>query len=201
MRASQIETSLLNVLAEVKRRAAIPEYHLPVSRKQQLYKIIMEINTYLDVDPIINASLLAKFRLNDTSPKELLNTVQGLLEGKPDISEGWSLAMTITFFVVIFIGSINNLVVIFAIFNHAKIRGLYHNLFIATLATSDLMMSAVTLPITLWEVIYYDWPFAADSNGFCGFILAIKKLPLFLSAAALCGIAWDRYLSITYPER
>ena len=162
----------------------------------------MDVDKLLSVGLTTNHSNQTKLQINDTLlTKDILNTVQGVLEGKPVITEGWTWALAISFLCVIVIGTINNLVVLMAIFNHAKIRGLYHNLFIATLATSDLMMSAVTLPITLWELIYYEWPFAADSNGFCGFILATKKFPLFLSATALCGIAWDRYLSITYPER
>ena len=142
------------------------------------------------------------FEINDTLlTKDILNTVQGAYDGKPAITEGWTWALAISFLFVTVVGVSNNLVVLMAILNHPKIRGLYHNLFIATLATSDLMMSSVTLPITLWELINYEWPFAADSNGFCGFFLAAKKFPLILSATALCGIAWDRYLSITYPYR
>ena len=163
----------------------------------------MDVGKLLSVG-LMNSTLTSDFNLqiNDTPlTKDILNTVQGVLVGKPVITEGWTWALAISFLIIIVIGTINNLVVLMAIFNHAKIRGLYHNLFIATLATSDLMISSVTLPITLWELINYEWPFAADSNGFCGFFLAAKKFPLILSATALCGIAWDRYLSITYPYR
>ena len=127
--------------------------------------------------------------------------LQGGLEGKPEISTFWAYVLSISYCIVALLGTSANLFVIFAICNHKKIRNLYHNLFIGILALSDLLMCSLTLPVTLWELLYYEWPFGADSNVYCGCIMAAKKLPLILSATALCGIAWDRYQNLTYPER
>ena len=149
------------------------------------------------------------FNITDFSEIDAIkNTLDGIkgkiqegIEGKPEISTFLTYVLSISYATVALLGTTANVFVIFAICNHKKIRHLYHNLFIGTLALSDLMMCCLTLPVSLWELLNYEWPFGTDSNFFCGCIMAAKKLPLMLSATALCGIAWDRYQNLTYPER
>ena len=141
------------------------------------------------------------FQLIKGTLEDFKGKLQGGLEGKPEISSFWAQTLTISYLIVALLGTSANVFVMFAIGNHKKIRNLYHNLFIGTLAFSDMMMCSITLPVTLWELLYYEWPFGTDSNFICGFFLAAKKMPLILSATALCGIAWDRYLNLTYPGR
>ena len=76
-----------------------------------------------------------------------------------------------------------------------------HNSLIGTLATSDFLLCLITLPVNLWEMIIQRWPFGANTETLCSFMMAAQKFPIFLSSLAIIGIGWDRYRCVITPER
>ena len=142
------------------------------------------------------------FNLNQTNGNgtddltSILQDLQGSLTGKPNISSFWSAILTISYTLVICIGLAENIIVLCAIFCHKQLLSTTHNLLIATLALSDLLLCGITLPTNIWELLNKQWPFGANSKTLCQFFKAAEKFPLFLSATAIIAIAWDRYRGI-----
>ena len=134
--------------------------------------------------------------------KDNYQKFQEIIQDKPHVvNHNWYNTLLICYIIVITLGIISNIIVVCAILCHRKVRNVYHNLFIGTLAVSDLLICCATLPTTLWETLYYDWPFKTTSEFLCGFIISIEMFPLFLNSSAICTIAWDRHTSIASIDR
>ena len=118
-----------------------------------------------------------------------------------NVNDNWYNGLLISYSVVITLGILSNVVVVCAILCHRRVRSIYHNLFIGALAVSDLLICCATLPTTLWETLYYNWPFKTTSKRLCGFILSAEMFPLFLSSSAICAIAWDRHNSVANSNK
>jgi hypothetical protein len=102
-----------------------------------------------------------------------------------------------------------------------------HNYFVGALASSDLFLCVFSMPITLWELLFEQWPFGANTVLLCRFanhfmlvwkwqarlkaqyqtfqtfrlFASGKVLPLFMSSMAIVAVGWDRYRCIIQNER
>ena len=151
------------------------------------------------MDAALDFNLFSFNHTNENGTDDLtsiLQDLQGSLTGKPNLSSFWSAILTISYAVVICMGIAENLIVLFAIFYHKQLLNTTHNLLIATLALSDLLLCGITLPTNIWELLNRQWPFGANSKTLCQLFKAAEKFPLFLSATAIIAIAWDRYRGI-----
>lgn len=63
-----------------------------------------------------------------------------------------------------------------------------HNYFVVALAFSDLFLCLFSMPITLWELLFEQWPFGANTTLLCRCVAAGKVLPLFMSSMAIVRI-------------
>ena len=59
---------------------------------------------------------------------------------------------------MIVVGSVGNLMVIYAVARNPAMRTA-RNVFIVNLAVSDLMLCLITMPLTLIEILYLTWQF------------------------------------------
>jgi hypothetical protein len=57
------------------------------------------------------------------------------------------------------------------------------------------------MPITLWELLFEQWPFGANTTLLCRCFAAGKVLPLFMSSMGIVAVGWDRYRCIIQSER
>eukprot|EP00095_Tigriopus_kingsejongensis_P000260 snap_masked-scaffold272_size230267-processed-gene-1.9 protein:Tk00260 transcript:snap_masked-scaffold272_size230267-processed-gene-1.9-mRNA-1 annotation:"retinal rod rhodopsin-sensitive cgmp 3 -cyclic phosphodiesterase subunit delta isoform x2" len=108
--------------------------------------------------------------------------------------------ISLAYLTVILIGVSGNILVILAVVSKAKMRNT-HNFFITTLAMSDLFFCCISLPITLWELFHYRWPFGRDTLVLCQLVVCAQVVPLFMSSMAIGGIAMDRYRSVVQNKR
>jgi neuropeptide Y receptor len=76
-----------------------------------------------------------------------------------------------------------------------------HNYFVVALALSDLFLCLFSMPITLWELLFEQWPFGANTTWLCRCFASGKVLPLFMSSMAIVAVGWDRYRCIIQSER
>ena len=79
------------------------------------------------------------------------------LQGKSSSFDAFYLILAL-YISVILVGVLGNLMVLIAVIGKEKMRT-PRNLFISTLAVSDLFLCLFSLPITLWELFVEAWPF------------------------------------------
>lgn len=101
-----------------------------------------------------------------------------------------------TLFVVILILSVlgNSLVVLTFIFN--KHMRSVTNVFILSLAISDLMVAFACIPIDMGLVLHPYWVFGEFG---CKLLPCIHQFSVACSSLTLCCIAFDRYYAIVHP--
>ena len=95
---------------------------------------------------------------------------------------------------------LGNILVLIAVFGRKSMRTA-HNSFIGILAFSDFILCIIYLPFNLWEMLLQQWPFGPDTEHLCSFVMAVQKMPVFLSSLAIMAIGWDRYRCVFNPDR
>ena len=100
---------------------------------------------------------------------------------------------------VIVVGVLGNSLVLIAVIGKEKMRT-PRNLFISTLAVSDLFLCLFSLPITLWELFVEAWPFGPRLQWLCRCMLSFQLFPVFMSSLAIAAIAQDRYRCVVQAD-
>uniref|UniRef100_A0A336MCS0 CSON013600 protein n=1 Tax=Culicoides sonorensis TaxID=179676 RepID=A0A336MCS0_CULSO len=72
------------------------------------------------------------------------------------------------------------------------------NFFIFNLASSDLLLCFITMPLTLFEILSQYWPFGS-SNFVCKGSGYLQAISIFVSTISITAISIDRYQVILYP--
>ncbi|XP_061174452.1 neuropeptide Y receptor type 5-like [Saccostrea echinata] len=112
-------------------------------------------------------------------------------------NSGWRIFMIILFGAVIFLGFIENLMVIIVIIINRRLHTVT-NIFISTLAFSDIMLCAFNLPFQLHYGLTDYWSFGPV---LCQIIIPMFAVPVFMSTLAMLMIAVERYILIVFPFR
>lgn len=111
--------------------------------------------------------------------------------------KGWKIFIIILFGAVIFLGFIENLTVIIVITINKRLHTVT-NIFISTLAFSDIMLCAFNLPFQLHYGITDYWSFGPV---LCQIIIPMFAVPVFMSTLSMLMIAVERYILIVFPFR
>ncbi|XP_068156163.1 neuropeptide F receptor isoform X1 [Drosophila tropicalis] len=115
------------------------------------------------------------------------------------IDNPWFHILISLYIVLIIFGAVGNILVVIAVVRKPIMRTA-RNLFILNLATSDLLLCVVTMPLTLVEIVFKYWPFGSCSI-LCRTIGLLQALCIFVSTISITAIAFDRYQVIVYPTR
>ncbi|KAI3386557.1 hypothetical protein SNEBB_008170 [Seison nebaliae] len=119
------------------------------------------------------------------------NTSHNSLLDKIDIDWFGLVYLTLTCFGAIF----GNLLVIVAIATTRRLQTIT-NVFVSSLAVSDLLLSVLVLPISIIVHIYHEWPF---NTVICDLWIAADVMLCTASILNLCCISVDRYMAVTNP--
>nr|WRV86326.1 ser-4 [Meloidogyne graminicola] len=102
------------------------------------------------------------------------------------------------FFILISLAFSGNLLVIAAIFYDRKLRKQPENLFLVSLAISDLFVAGMVMVLAATNDLIGFWPFGA---AFCQFWICLDIACCTASILNLCAIALDRFIHISRPMR
>ncbi|CAK5083783.1 unnamed protein product [Meloidogyne enterolobii] len=102
------------------------------------------------------------------------------------------------FSVLISLAFSGNLLVIAAIFYDRKLRRQPENLFLVSLAMSDLFVAGMVMVLAAANDLIGFWPFGA---AFCQFWICLDIACSTASILNLCAIALDRFIHISRPMR
>lgn len=97
--------------------------------------------------------------------------------------------------IVIIMGFIENLLVVIVIARHRHLHKVT-NIFIASLAVSDIVLCVFNLPFQLHYQLTDFWAFG---EVLCRIIMPTFGVPIFYSTTCMMMIAVDRYILIVYP--
>ncbi len=132
--------------------------------------------------------------------EQLLDDVRGTIDNVGAISSPslfWTLCLVYLLFIVV--GFFGNVLILWAVLGRESMRTA-RNVFIVTLALSDLVLCCFTMPSTLWEVLYRRWPFGESTVWLCKLVNAGQATPVFMSSLSIVAIALDRYRCIIQPD-
>lgn len=135
---------------------------------------------------------------DDTMIQDMLENMTNILQEENDnvlLKKSWRIFIVTLYSVVIVIGFIKNLVV-FTVIVRSKQLHTVTNIFIGTLALSDIMLCVFNLPFQLHYQVTSYWSFGPV---LCRVIMPLFAVPIFVSTAAMLMIAVDRYMLIVYP--
>ncbi|XP_041364270.1 QRFP-like peptide receptor [Gigantopelta aegis] len=112
----------------------------------------------------------------------------------------FSHSLVVTFIVVyifiIFLAFFGNLLVIFVITWARMVRS-FTDLFIVSLAVSDILISTINMPIQLNLIVINEW---SMGDFFCKFTHYLQAVTIVANILTLTVIAIDRYLVICHSE-
>nr|C3ZQF9.1 RecName: Full=QRFP-like peptide receptor [Branchiostoma floridae] len=113
----------------------------------------------------------------------------------PELSPG-AKTVTLVFYVIIFLAALlgNTLVVVVVWKN--KVMRTTMNIFICSLAASDLLITIVCIPVTLMQNMLQNW---IMGDFMCKLVPFIQTIAVASSILTLTGIAIERYYAIIHP--
>ncbi|XP_048735568.1 neuropeptide F receptor-like [Ostrea edulis] len=111
--------------------------------------------------------------------------------------QSWKITFILLFAIVIFFGFFENLAIVIVIIINKQLHTVT-NIFISTLALSDIMLCAFNLPFQLHYGITDFWRFGPI---LCRVIIPMFTMPVFVSTYAMLMIAIERYIVIVFPFR
>ncbi len=129
----------------------------------------------------------------------LVNFRYSLARGAPPPKQLAAAVLT-AYAIVVACGIFGNVLVLAAVFGRPSMRTA-HNFFVAALACADLFLCAVSMPITVWELLSEKWMFGYDTLWLCRMVMSAQAVPLFMSSMAIVAIAMDRYRSVVQNQR
>ena len=75
------------------------------------------------------------------------------------------------------------------------------NVFITTLAISDILLCTFTMPLTCIDVLGKYWPWGPEMSILCKMIGTIQASCVFFSSFSILLVALDRYRFILHPSQ
>ena len=160
--------------------------------------------TYLPFPDLKRGSNLTANTTDGPSPADLEDFIEDL---KKSINQGSSklgttgfYTLLIIYILVICVGISGNLLVLIAVMWRQSMRT-PHNFFIAALALSDLFLCSFSMPVTMWDLLFANWPFGPNTKFLCRIVVCGQAVPLFMSSMAIVAIAWDRYRCVIQNYR
>jgi len=94
------------------------------------------------------------------------------------------------------LGFIGNLAVIYVICTNTVISRHQHNLYLLSLAVSDVLLVVLVVPFSLTNELMGEWPFG---ELYCRIYLSVDILLCTASIWNIFLIGLDRYVSVSYP--
>lgn len=99
---------------------------------------------------------------------------------------------------IILLSVCGNSIVCFIVFSSKKMRTVM-NLFIVSLALSDILMAVICIPFTfVANLVINSWPFG---DALCPIVTFLQVVTVFMSSFTLVAISLDRYSAIVHPLR
>jgi len=117
------------------------------------------------------------------------------------VSGGVSTCLILAYSILIAVGSGGNLMVLTAVAANKLLRKSARNIFIAYLASADLILCVFNMPMTLALTLTKSWPFYSDSWVFCKSVLTFQAVTVFQSSFLITLIALDRRQFIINPSK
>ena len=108
---------------------------------------------------------------------------------REDLSESLRSLFAVLYVAIIFVGLIGNLAVIFIICTGPKLRTVT-NMFLVSLAASDLLIAGVNMPFQLKFHLQSEW---TGGEALCKLSYYLQGAVIVASILTLTGIALDRY--------
>ncbi|CAL4098090.1 unnamed protein product, partial [Meganyctiphanes norvegica] len=108
---------------------------------------------------------------------------------------GRTVIILLAYSIIIAISLFGNLLVCHVVIRTRRLHTVT-NTFLANLAFSDLLMTALNIPFNVARVLLDDWPF----GGFmCSMVPCVQVMSVYVSAFTMVAIALDRYQVIVHP--
>lgn len=111
--------------------------------------------------------------------------------------DGWRTFIITLYGIIIIAGFLENLLVIIVMALNKNLHTVT-NIFIVTLAWSDIFLCVFNLPFQLHFALSDYWAFG---EVLCHIIMSTFGVPIFVSTGIMLMIAIDRYILIVYPFR
>ena len=125
---------------------------------------------------------------------ELINTIQ---EGPPGVCLESKIVLTIIYGVITLLSLVGNSLVIVTFIFDKNMRSVT-NVFILSLAVSDLMVTLTLVPFNVGLVFSKYWIFGRAACKIAPFFMTFS---ISSSSLTLCSISLDRYIAIIYPHK
>lgn len=111
------------------------------------------------------------------------------------IPEASRIILVVLLAVILILSFGGNSLVILTFFFNNYMRSVT-NVFILSLAVTDLLVSFTCIPLNIGEVLHSTWIFGKFG---CKFLPCVTQFSIACSALTLCCIAFDRYYAIVHP--
>lgn len=135
-------------------------------------------------------------RSTNTSSSHLLDMLAAL-ERRSSFSNLAVFGLLAAYGLVIILSILGNFLVVFA-FTRMRRLHTFTNAFILNMACSDLLITALNIPLNLARILLDDWLFGA---WLCRLIPFLQVTVVYVSSWSMVFIAGDRLLVIIYPLR
>ena len=93
------------------------------------------------------------------------------------------------------VGMIGNSLIVYSVLHFRRMKSL-SNIFLASLATADLMLIIFCVPVKFAQLFSYTWTFGVF---LCKFVHYIQNLTAICSVYTLTAMSIERYYAIMYP--
>ncbi|XP_042214080.1 uncharacterized protein LOC121860779 [Homarus americanus] len=108
---------------------------------------------------------------------------------------GRMVIIILAYSIIIGVSLFGNLLVCHVVVRTRRLHTLT-NTFLANLALSDLLMTALNIPFNVARVLLDDWPFG---GLMCSMVPFVQVISVYVSAFTMVAIALDRYQVIVHP--
>ena len=125
---------------------------------------------------------------------DLLNTIE---EGPPGVCLGAKIVLAIAYGIITLLSLVGNSLVIVTFVFDKNMRSVT-NVFILSLAVSDLMVTLTLVPFNIGLVMSKYWIFGRTA---CKIVPFFMTFSISSSSLTLCSISLDRYIAIIHPHK
>lgn len=93
------------------------------------------------------------------------------------------------------VGIVGNTLIVYSVVQFRRMKSL-SNVFLASLATADLILIIFCVPVKFAQLFSYTWTFG---NFLCKFVHYVQNLSAICSVYTLTAMSFERYYAIMYP--